>query len=229
MNIDPQKLLSNIIHELGAPLRAGSGFSRLTLADAKSELSEQAQRWLQLTEDQSILGMKKLEALGLYNTLLGYESSNIAAVKFDSLCSNIIATVDQGQPSTLIGATAGYFMLDTYLMTMALSEIFENSFNHAGENSRDVKICLASEKISSGLRIKISDNGPGLQGTPPETCLEAFKSRNKNSTGMGLALAQLALKKQDIDLSLVEIDSGLQHNLDIPASLLVEGDDNWAD
>ncbi|MEJ2371972.1 MAG: ATP-binding protein, partial [Gemmatimonadales bacterium] len=84
--------------------------------------------------------------------------------------------------------------------------LLENAARYAPDGS---EIEVRAEKEASGLRVQITDSGPGIPPVHQERVFERFyrvdpaRSREQGGTGLGLAIVKHLVKAQGGDVGIV--------------------------
>jgi signal transduction histidine kinase len=106
-------------------------------------------------------------------------------------------------------------------MDQALTNIFENAARHSPSGA---DICLTVTRAGDGVRLSVSDRGPGIPVSDRELVFEPFFSRDRNDaragTGLGLAIARAVIQAHDGSISIQgEPDDGTTVVIDIPRGM----------
>ncbi|MGL4854922.1 MAG: sensor histidine kinase [Lentisphaeria bacterium] len=173
------ELSSSVVHEMRNPLSS----IRMNLqALAKKVADEKIYSELaQISLEQS----NRLEYL--LNELLRYGKTII--LRRDRItCENLLKLIPKNQNiSFQINPKIAELelLVDTEKMRQVFINLIENSLNACEKDS--AKISVLCDKVSSGIEIKIRDNGPGIpQNILPEIFLPFVTGRSEG-TGLGLA------------------------------------------
>ncbi len=76
-----------------------------------------------------------------------------------------------------------FFHGNSSLIKIAIAHLLRNAVNACGKNNR---ILIATEMISAGCQVTISDDGPGISNEMLEVIFDPYLHINRQSTGMGL-------------------------------------------
>jgi two-component system sensor histidine kinase KdpD len=103
-------------------------------------------------------------------------------------------------------------------MDQALTNILENAARHS---PRGGKIRIAVSCVPAGIRIEISDEGPGIPPSERERVFEPFYSRDagdsRRGSGLGLAIARAVVQAHDGTIG-VEDGDGATIVIELPVS-----------
>lgn len=219
MKSDIQKLLTTLIHDLGAPLRAGAGFPKLILSDRENVLSDAAKKWLLLIETQSNHGIQRIQALSRYTKLLDYKAE-FSILDLNKLLADIVRELQENEDRTILFTSPELptIMADHDLTQIGLHEIIKNCVQHSNNLDDTVSVSLRYSVEGEILKITISNNGfTNLRSASDlDLYLDPFISGAKATSGMGLTIAKKAFCLQEIALSLDSDKSTFMVNLEFP-------------
>jgi len=189
-----RNMLADIAHELRTPMTVMRGNIEGMLDGVYALTEKQVALVLQevyfldhLVEDLRLLTLAETRQLPLNiqsidlggiasNTLQLFEAE--AAEKQMSLSGNI--------PQKLLPIDA-----DPHRIEQAIANLLSNALRYTPEVTG--RISLVVEQISDGLKLSVSDNGPGISSSDLPHVFDRFwrsdKSRSRSSGGAGLGLA----------------------------------------
>jgi signal transduction histidine kinase len=108
------------------------------------------------------------------------------------------------------------------LIGQALVNLLENAIKYAGREDGEGKISLSVARTGGRIRIRVSDNGPGIPEGDREHVVKRFvrleKSRTEPGSGLGLSLVLAVARLHHGDLLLEDNKPGLSASLDLPAA-----------
>jgi PAS domain S-box-containing protein len=189
--------LSNMSHELRTPLNAVLGFSELLKDPIYGSLSEKQERYVnniykagqhlvRLIGD--ILDLSKIEAgrldLNLENiTLNDAVEESLSALK--PLADKKSQTLEQNCPENLA------VLADRTRFRQVLMNLVGNAIKFTGDGGR---VSVSAEPSHDGVRITVTDDGPGIDPAEQERIFESFyrgkEARRKEGSGLGLAISK---------------------------------------
>jgi PAS domain S-box-containing protein len=206
------QFLSTMSHELRTPLNAVLGFSELLTDKRYGEMNERQARYvnhihtsgkhlLKLISD--ILDLSKIEA--------GKMEIAREDVAVDFVCTEVLsalqpladkrsqALIRQVEPNLFVRADATRFK-------QILMNLIGNAIKFTPEGGR---IELAARSTDGQVRVKVSDDGPGIPPEDQQRIFEAFYRRAGSGsavegTGLGLAITERLVNMHGSQL---EIDS----------------------
>jgi signal transduction histidine kinase len=89
---------------------------------------------------------------------------------------------------TLVSESHGYrFMTHEDMMIQVLMNIMLNAVDAVGKNGR---ITIDFGRHENGCRIRIADNGPGIDKSLAEDVFQSFVTFKKQGTGLGLSISK---------------------------------------
>ena len=206
-NVERMKneFISTVSHELRTPLTSIRGALGLVGSGAAGELPDQAQplvdiaakncdRLVRLIND--ILDIEKIEANKMEFTIQPFElmplveqtiESNRAYA--DEYGANIV--VSEGMPGTVV-------LVDEDRFTQVLTNLLSNAAKFSPQGGT---ICIATQTHNEGVRVSVSDEGPGIPEAFREQIFEKFSqadgsdTRQKGGSGLGLSITRTIVEK----------------------------------
>lgn len=199
------EFISTISHELRTPLTSIAGSLTLISGGAAGEIPSKAARLVGIARQNSerlirlindILDLEKAEA-----GKLGF-SMNVRSLRAEVAS---VAEVNRGFAQGLGVAIEledgddADVLIDSDRLTQVLTNLISNAAKFSPPGGV-VRIRIDRE-TSAGVRVTVSDNGPGI---PPEFCARIFQkfaqadasdSRAKGGTGLGLSIAKTITEK----------------------------------
>lgn len=110
------------------------------------------------------------------------------------------------------------FSTDKKWFLSILKNIFQNSVLH-GQATR-IEISAQSQSGSDSVEITIADNGSGPNVSLTELGSPIYKSKNKNSNGIGLYLSKVLMQKLNGDLRFSSPGTGFNTHLTLKGNIL---------
>ena len=198
------QFLSNMSHELRTPLNAILGFGQLLATDRVHPLAprQQAQMGEILSGGRHLLQLIN-EVLDLATVEAGRLPMSLGAVALPPLveaCIAMLQPLAQRRQITLVADNNAACLLhaapqvcaDAVRLKQVLLNLLGNAikYTHAG-GWVHIGCCL----VEAGLRINVSDNGPGLDSAQTQRLFGAFERLDADSSrvegaGLGLALSR---------------------------------------
>jgi len=219
MQSDIKKLLATLTHDLGAPLRAGSGFPKLILSDRDNVLSDATKKWLLLIETQSNQGIKRIQSLSRYTKLLDHKA-DFLALNLNTLLANIVADLQADEDRKIVVSIPllPTIIADNSLTQTGLYEIIKNCVQHSHNLDNTVSVSVNYSFEDEVLKITISNDGftNPISSVDLDSYLDAFTSGVKTTPGMGLTIAKKAFCLQEVALSLDCEQASFKVNLEFP-------------
>jgi len=192
-------LLASVSHDLRTPLTVMNGSVSTLLKMRKTlpraAVDELTSLWGQLTRMQKfVANLLRMAAI---------TSGQMALNRQPYLIQEIIgAAIGQSEArrgkrtiATRVDGHLPLVMLDGALIEQVLVNLIENAINHTAE---DGHVMLSVERDADVLRLRVSDDGPGLPAGQEETIFSLFhagsierKDRGgEGGTGLGLAICR---------------------------------------
>ena len=198
------EFLSRMSHELRTPMNAILGFGQLLVSDAKHPLAEQQREHV----GEILRGARHLlnlinEVLDLALVETGKLQVSLEPVELSGLLQECLALV---HPLANAGAIdvqlldgsgcACYVLADRTRLKQVLLNLLSNAIKY---NRPQGHVHLACTAEAQGVRIGISDNGPGLSAQQAARLFQAFERLDAMRTGVEGAGLGLALSKHLMD------------------------------
>jgi two-component system sensor histidine kinase KdpD len=187
-------LLSSLSHDLRTPLTVMNGSVSLLLRMRKElprkAMDELTGLWNQLTRLQKFVGnLLDMAAITSGQMKLNFQPYMIQEI-IGAALAQVQATKEGRVLRTQINGAIPMVMIDGGLIEQVFINLIENAFQHT---AKDGEIVLFVEKDADRVRIRVSDNGPGLGEGDEARIFEQFQTgqtlRSDRSGGTGLGLA----------------------------------------
>jgi signal transduction histidine kinase len=96
-----------------------------------------------------------------------------------------------------------------------LPTIFENLLHNAVEHNDEAvpRVIVEAEAAEDGVRVRVADNGPGIEDVP-----DAFEPGDSGSRGVGLHLVRTLVSRYDGDVTVDSSDDGTTVEVTLPAA-----------
>ncbi|NOZ39005.1 MAG: PAS domain S-box protein [Planctomycetes bacterium] len=116
-----------------------------------------------------------------------------------------------------VGDTEPVCYLDRYRMGQVLRNLFENSLS-ACQDPVQVEIGVSETHTDSATswKLRIRDNGPGLNKQQQERIFEPFYTTKTKGTGLGMAIAHRILEAHEGKISVGRVDQGAEFIIELP-------------
>ncbi|BEV10419.1 sensor histidine kinase KdpD [Asticcacaulis sp. DW145] len=191
-------LLASLSHDLKTPLTVMNGAVGSLLKMRKKlpreAVDELTALWSHLTRLQKFVGnLLRMAAITSGQLHLSFEPYLIQEVAGAAL-NRIEAMRGDRQIRTLISGTLPMVRIDGALIEQVLINLLENAIAHTAE---DGQITLSFETDADRVRVRVSDNGPGLRPGEEDRIFDKFytygqqiSDRQTESSGLGLAICK---------------------------------------
>lgn len=225
-----QHLLYAVSHDLRAPLRHVTSFSRLLQDEVGAQLDEEARGFLTHVVDSA-------QRMGLMlDALLALSRVGGATLQRQNLCLADVVHEAQQEVLRRTGDRQALWELDSTLaqtwvhadatlLRLALVELMDNAlkFSAAAQPCAHIQLCLERDAVH--WRLLLRDNGVGFA---PEQAprlglpfVRLHSAQQFAGLGMGLALARTALERMGATLELVSggLAGGCEVRMVVPAAV----------
>jgi PAS domain-containing protein len=185
----------SVSHDLRAPLRSMSGFSRMLLEDYGKKLDAQGRDYLDRIESSSQL-MNQLVDDMLRLSRIGRAEMKFEAVNLSDLVQSIAEELRSTQPkrdSEFIIQSDVIAEGDKALLKILLHNLLENAWKYTAKVERAM-IEFCAIETNGKIVYSIKDNGAGFDMTYRDKLFKAFQRLHSSAdypgTGIGLAIVQ---------------------------------------
>jgi PAS domain S-box-containing protein len=190
-----------VSHDLQAPLRAVSGFSKLILSHYSDALDADGKEMLQIM-NASTLRMSRLIRELLDFAKLGKVECHKESVKMDELVHEVIDEVRFNQHNNTAEITTVNICdgcCDPNLIRQVWVNLISNAVKYSAKKEKPV-IEIGSETLNGELTYYVRDNGAGFDMSHAQKLFSVFKRLHSDNdfegTGVGLATAHRIVTRQ---------------------------------
>jgi two-component system phosphate regulon sensor histidine kinase PhoR len=184
--------VANVSHEIRTPLTSIKGYSQMLIA-RRDKMDPELVMFL----DKILNNSERM--ISLFNDLLNLsviESKNLIKMEeldlaefMDSITDNIVTNYAQKKVDIQTDLKVMSIHGDRRLMEQVFSNLIDNSFKYSGDS---LNLSISAEAVGDKVRIRISDNGPGISKEHIQRIFERFyrvDSSRESSRGTGLGLS----------------------------------------
>ncbi|MGO2111221.1 MAG: ATP-binding protein [Pseudoclavibacter sp.] len=217
---DSRRLVSDVAHELRTPLTSMTAVAEI-LDDIDGATDEQRRaaiavtsrgthRLVELVED--LLELSRLDAR--------VASIRFVDVRVDDVVQDVIALIDAPAGSIIAERSNARLVTDPDRARTILSNLVSNALRHGAPPVR-----IAVTSADAVVRVRVSDDGPGIPHDARERVFERFVSldpsrQRTESSGLGLAIARDNARAMGGDLTLLASMSGAVFELVLPRTVV---------
>lgn len=188
------EFLRQSVHELRNPLNAILGFARLLLRKAGPALDERSCRNLEQIQTSAqqlkvlIDDMLELERLRADQVRLVLEPIDSSELALELQARHQEAADRKGlRLETRVVDAPLHLRTDRSRLELVLDQLLRNALDYSGQGT----VRLSFERRPPGIRISVSDQGPGIPEEDQEAVFEPYvRGAGLDSAGLGLALAR---------------------------------------
>ncbi len=140
-----------------------------------------------------------------------------STVALRSLVEQVIETTTQDRPevTTIVDIPDIELLLNRQLLRVALRNLVDNAIEH--NDSQTPRVEVTGCRRDQGVRITITDNGPGIPDTEWQVIESGHEEAHAHLTSLGLWSTKWAVQKLGGDLLRRETDRGAAVVIDLPA------------
>jgi two-component system sensor histidine kinase KdpD len=189
-------LLSSVSHDLRTPLAAITGAASTLLQDDLGLPSATRHDLLRSIHDEAarlnqfvgkLLDMTRLESAGMHLAREWFPLEDIVG----SALTRLEVALRGHEVQTALPADLPMVFVDGVLLEEVFLNLLENACKYTPTGSI---IQIRASQMSDGVRVEVSDNGPGLQrGTESQIFEKFVRDRprtDRSGTGLGLAICR---------------------------------------
>jgi light-regulated signal transduction histidine kinase (bacteriophytochrome) len=199
-NQEIESFTYSVAHDLRAPLRHISGFSRILIEDFGTSLPEQAQQHLKRIEQGTIrMGGMLDELLAL--TRIGRQALSVQATSFGSLVNDVIALLEPEIKDRRVDWRIAELPLvecDPTLMRQVFQHLISNALKFSRTRS-PAEISIGMEEKSGATAFFVRDNGVGFSMKYADKLFGVFQRLHRpeefEGNGVGLAAVRRIVQK----------------------------------
>ena len=202
------RLTANIAHEIRNPLGAISHAAELL--QEEPEASETARRLITIIQDNS----QRLERM--VNDVLRLRRGDSAHRETFRLSEYLNTFIEQF--CQIEKLDRGIFKVDLQAdpqvifdrshLNQVMWNLCRNAVRHCQRNAGSIRIGVTRESAQSGVRLEVSDDGPGVPPALRSHLFEPFFTTATGGTGLGLYIAREVCEANNARLEYVESEGG---------------------
>jgi len=190
----------SIAHDMRAPLRTMTGFSRMILEEYASVLGQPARNYLErISTAASRLDQYITDLLDYSRIVRG--DLPLARVDTAGLIGEILATYPNLQPPNCeiqIREPLASVLANTAALTQVISNLLDNATKFVA-NGTAPKVTIHSEEKTGWIRLWFEDNGIGIDERAQDRIFGIFQCLHPSGayagTGIGLAIVRRAVER----------------------------------
>lgn len=191
-----REFLANVAHELRTPLSYIRGYSQAVAEGLVPDTERD--RYLRIVQEESVrLGR-------LVDDLMDMAQMEEGQLSFDFLPLDLRAVVNQAVESVQPraagkGITLSVEMPDRFPQPLAdggrvhqvVMNLLDNALRHTPEGG---SVQVAIRRVEGGVRVSVSDSGPGIPADDLPLVFERFHKRHSEGRGLGLAIVRSIIR-----------------------------------
>jgi signal transduction histidine kinase len=195
-----ESLSYSISHDLRAPLRTITGFSRILLRDYADRLDDEGRELLRMMHDGGKNLNAMIEALLVYSRLERIGMA-VSEVNMEALADGLITACKSKYPQRSIRFIRNRFAPaagDREMVRQALANLLDNAVKFTGPRKEAV-IELGCEPDNGSIRYHVKDNGVGFDPGNSGRLFQMFQHFHPpglfEGAGGGLAVARRIIQR----------------------------------
>lgn len=222
--LDKNEMIANISHDLKTPLTAIEGYAQAFKDRIVPE--EKKEKYINAIYEKSILTTDLINRLFEYTKLehpeykVGFEDIDINSFSREYLAKKYSEIeIKDFILDVHIPENKCICNIDKELFTRLYDNIISNSLKY---NSKGTKILFEIKEQKEKVKIKIADNGIGIQDDLKEKIFDPFTTSNKSRTsGKGTGLG-MAIVKKIVDLHGGKIELNEKSSKEYKTEFIIE-------
>lgn len=225
LNEGLKQVSDNIAHDLKTPLTRLRNRAEVALAGRRkpAEYREALEATIAESDQlirtfNAILMISRLEA--------GYSAESVAEVDLADAVRDVVELYEPAAEDVgvaLEASVGGSFVVDgnRELIGQALSNVVDNAIKYSAGFSESPRVTVSLEDSSGEVRLRVSDNGPGIpdeadRQRATERFVRLEESRSQPGSGLGLSLAKAIVRFHGGQLDLSANNPGLSVTMTFP-------------
>lgn len=208
-------LLSSVSHDLNTPLASIEGSCAAILS--QPELSGTSRALAETIREES-MRMERLIRNLLDMTRLQDVRLNYDWYDLDELVGNAVLKTEPlfvHPVAVRLEPELPLVRVDGLLVEQLLINLLENASRHAG---RSATAEISAESTCDGIRITVTDDGPGFPPEATEHLFQRFERRGVGGFGLGLAICRAIARAHRGDINAVPSESGAKIVVELPVN-----------
>jgi signal transduction histidine kinase len=193
-NQDLESFTYSVSHDLRAPLRALSGYSKILVEDYNEKLDEEGKKVIQaITSNAERMGMLIDDLLGF--SRLGRKEVAKADVDMNEMVKDIILEIGNAMPHNAVIRAGNLSVVkgDYVLLHQVMLNLISNAVKYSSKQKKPL-VEVSSETTGDKIIISVKDNGVGFDMQYANKLFGVFQrlhSRQEfEGTGVGLAIVK---------------------------------------
>jgi len=208
-------LTSEIAHELKNPLASVKGLGALVAKDVSGRTAERMQVLRgEVDRMQTILD----EFLNLSRPLvpLSISETNLSELTREVALLHEGSASERGVQIDVEGPSHALLRCDQRKVRQVLINLLQNALDVSPRGSQ---ITMRVQSVATGMRVQISDRGPGLSPQIEQRAFEAGVTSKEHGSGIGLVVARSLARQHGGEVDLTNREGGgLIAGLELPLS-----------
>ncbi|MBM9499014.1 CHASE3 domain-containing protein [Leptospira sp. 201903071] len=202
-NKDLESFSYSVSHDLRAPIRGISGFSKILMEDHGDLLSDEGKRILEIIM-QNATNMGQLVDDLLEYSRLGRKEILFTTINMKDMAQKVLEEVANYYPNSKVFTKVGEFIpnakADSGLLKQLLFNLVSNSFKYSREKEKPTIEIGSFERDGENVFF-VRDNGAGFDMKYQHKLFNMFQrlhhSEEFEGTGVGLAIVKRVVEKHD--------------------------------
>jgi CheY-like chemotaxis protein len=212
------ELIAGISHELNNPLSAILGYSEiLQTLDMDAEIKKYAKN----IHIAAIRSAKIVEGL---LTFLRKKETEFNIININDVIKQTVSLFEYqmrtNNTSLVLSLSSGipHIKGDFYKLQQVFFNIIINALQAIETWHKERRLLISSESIGNGVKVIVSDSGPGIDRDKINKIFSPFFTTKPNGTGLGLSIVQGIIKEHGGNIAVFSEGQGCSFTIELPAT-----------
>lgn len=212
------ELIAGISHELNDPLSAILGYSEILQT---IDMDPQIKRYIDNIHISAMRSAKVVEGL---LTFLRRKEIEFNTININDVIKQTVSLFEYqmrtNSTSLVLNLSSDipHVIGDFYRLQQVFFNIIMNALQALDKWHNERRISISSDSYESGIRVIVSDSGPGIDREHIHRIFSPFFTTKPKGTGLGLSIVQGIIKEHGGRISVLQEGQGCSFVIELPLS-----------